>query len=146
MTGDAVDRNGPLLGAPSAPVRVLVVDDHPLVRTALAARLSDEDDLTIVGECEDGSQVVEAAERLRPDVVFMDLSMPVMDGLAATEALRAVDPGARVIMLTGEGAAARPDAAAAGARAVVPKGTPADGLLRCLRTVVQGGEGCPFCL
>jgi DNA-binding NarL/FixJ family response regulator len=146
MTGDAVDGTVPLLGAPSLPVRVLVVDDHPLVRTALAARLSDEDDLTIVGECEDGSQVVEAAERLRPDVVFMDLSMPVMDGLAATEALRAVDPGARVIMLTGEGAAARSDAAAAGARAVVPKGTPADGLLRCLRTVVQGGEGCPFCL
>jgi DNA-binding NarL/FixJ family response regulator len=146
MTGDAVDAQGPLPGVPGSPVRVLVVDDHPLVRTALAARLSDEDDLTIVGVCEDGCEVVEAAERLRPDVVVMDVSMPVMDGLAATEALRAVDPGARVIMLTGEGAAARPGAAAAGARAVVPKGTPADGLLRCLRTVLHGGDGCPFCL
>ncbi len=127
------------------PIRVLVVDDHPAVRTALAARLSDEDDLTVVGECEDGSQVVEAATRLRPDVVFMDLSMPVMDGLAATEALCRDRLETRVIMLTADGAA-RERAAAAGARAVVPKGTPSERLLRCLRTVAQDGDGCPFCL
>jgi DNA-binding NarL/FixJ family response regulator len=145
MTGDAADGDREHPKACSAPIRVLVVDDHPLVRTALAARLSDEDDLTVVGECEDGSQVVEAATRLRPDVVFMDLSMPGMDGLEATEALRAADPAARVIVLTGE-AGARPGAAAAGARAVIPKGTAVDGLLRCVRTVAQGGNGCPYCL
>src|SRR5918993_1622259 len=104
-----------------SPIRVLVVDDSPAVRAALAARLSDEDDLTVVGECEDGSQVVEAAARLHPDVVFMDLSMPVMDGIAATQALRAADPEARVIVLTGEDSGARPDAVAAGASALVPK-------------------------
>src|ERR671913_1059132 len=109
-------------GAPS-PIRVLVVDDHPAVRAALAARLSDEDDLTVVGECEDGCEVVEAAIRLRPDVVFMDLSMPVMDGLAATEALRAARSETRVIVLTGEGSSARSEALAAGADALVPKGT-----------------------
>src|SRR5918993_2082923 len=131
-------------GAPS-PIRVLVVDDHPAVRAALAARLSDEDDLTVVGECEDGCEVVEAAIRLRPDVVFMDLSMPVMDGLAATEALRGVQLGTRVIMLTAD-AAARERAAAVGASAVVPKGTPSERLLRCLRTVAPDGDGCPYCL
>jgi DNA-binding NarL/FixJ family response regulator len=124
---------------------VLVVDDHPAVRTALAARLSDEDDLTVVGECADGSQVVEAAMRLHPDVVFMDLSMPVMDGLAATEALRGEAVETRVIMLTAD-AGARERAAAAGAHAVVPKGTPSERMLRCLRTVAADGDGCPYCL
>ena len=130
----------------AAPIRVLVVDDCPAVRTALADRLSDEGDLTVVGECEDGSQVVEAATRLSPDVVFMDLAMPVMDGLAATAALRDRALGTRVIMLTAEEGAARAGAAAAGAHAVVPKGTSFARLLHCLRTVTAEGEGCPFCL
>ncbi len=125
---------------------MLVVDDHPAVRAALAARLSDEDDLTVVGECADGSEVVAAATRLRPDVVFMDLSMPVMDGLAATEALRDGRLEARVIMLTADGAGVRENAAAAGARAVVPKGAASERLLRCLRTVATDGDGCPYCL
>jgi DNA-binding NarL/FixJ family response regulator len=128
------------------PIRVLVVDDHPLVRQALVDRLSDEADLTVVGACEDGSEVVAAAARLHPDVVFMDLSMPVMDGLAATEALREVQDGARVIVLTADGGSARGRAAAAGARALVPKGTPSERMLQCLRTVVEDGDGCPFCL
>ena len=129
----------------TTPIRVLVVDDSPLVRRALVERLSDEDDLTVVGACEDGSEVVAAAERLRPDVVFMDLSMPVMDGLEATEALRDVQEAAQVIMLTADGGGARERAEAAGARALVPKGTSSERMLECLRTVVQGGNGCPFC-
>jgi DNA-binding NarL/FixJ family response regulator len=133
-------------GGASAQIRVLVVDDHPEVRRTLAEVLSDEDDLTVVGECEDGSQVVEAAERLRPDIVFMDLSMPVMGGVAATEALRAAQSTARVIMLTGEGSEARPQAGLAGARALLPKGTRLGPLLRCLRTVAADGTGCPYCL
>ena len=131
---------------PGPPIRLLLVDDHPLVRSSLAARLADEDDLTVVGECADGIEVVETAARLRPDVVCMDLNMPGMDGLAATEALRAAQPGARVVVLTAEGAAARPEAAAAGARAVVPKGAPAEGLIGCLRAVALDGDGCPYCL
>jgi DNA-binding NarL/FixJ family response regulator len=131
----------------SAPgdIRVLVVDDHPLVRTTLAEVLASEEDLTVVGECEDGSQVVEAAARLQPDVITMDLSMPVMGGLAATEALRAARAGARIVLLTGE-PAARPEVAAAGADALVPKTARPDALLRCLRAVVDGGSGCPYCL
>ena len=130
----------------SADIRVLLVDDHPLVRRALAEALSDEDDLTVVGECDDGSQAVDAAARLAPDVVFMDVSMAGMDGLAATAALRAAHPEARVILLTGEGPGIRTEAEAAGAQALVPKGTRLGPLLRCLRTVAADGAGCPFCL
>ena len=128
------------------PIRVLVVDDSPMVRRALVEVLSDEDDVTVVGACEDGSEVVEAATRLQPDVVCMDLSMPVVDGLSATEALRAEGSPARVIVLTAQDAGTRPGAAAAGAVALVPKTARADGLLQCLRAVVSGADGCPFCL
>ena len=127
-------------------IRVLVVDDHEMVRTTLSELLSDEDDLTVVGECEDGSQVVEAASRLRPDVVLMDLSMPVMDGVEATQALRAAHPGSRVVVLTAEGSAAKARVEAAGAHALVPKGVRAAALLSCLRTVRCGCGRCPYCL
>jgi DNA-binding NarL/FixJ family response regulator len=129
-----------------AEIRVLLVDDHPLFRRTLAETLHEEDGLVVVGECEDGSEVVEAAERLRPDVVFMDLSMPEMDGLAATQALRAARSEARVIVLTGEGSSARSDAMAAGADALVPKDTRLHALLSCLRTVAGSGTDCPYCL
>jgi DNA-binding NarL/FixJ family response regulator len=129
-----------------AEIRVLLVDDHPLVRRTLAETLSEEDDLTVVGQCEDGSQVVEAAARLQPDVVLMDLSMPVMDGLAATQALHAARSQARVIVLTGEDSRARPTVVAAGAYGLVPKGTRLHALLRCVRTVADGGTDCPYCL
>jgi DNA-binding NarL/FixJ family response regulator len=129
-----------------AEIRVLLVDDHPLFRRTLAETLHEEDGLVVVGECEDGSEVVEAAERLRPDVVFMDLSMPEMDGLAATQALRAARSEARVIVLTGEGSSARSQAVAAGADALVPKDTRLHALLRCVRTVAGSGTDCPYCL
>jgi DNA-binding NarL/FixJ family response regulator len=127
-------------------IRVLLVDDHPWVRASLAELLSDEDDLTVVGECEDGSQVVDAVSRLHPDVVLMDLSMPVMNGLAATEAVRAVEPEPRIVVLTGEGAAAEPKVVAAGAHALLSKSGRSDALLGCVRTVVLGCRCCPHCL
>jgi DNA-binding NarL/FixJ family response regulator len=130
----------------AADIRVLLVDDHALVREMLAELLSQEADLTVVGECEDGSQVVDAAARLHPDVVVMDLNMPVMDGLAATEALRSVHSESRVVVLTADGNAARERAAAAGASAVVPKGAEADALLHCVRCVALGHEPCQYCL
>jgi DNA-binding NarL/FixJ family response regulator len=126
-------------------IRVLLVDDHSSVRMSLAELLEDEDDFSVVGECEDGSEVVAATARLKPDVVVMDLSMPVMDGLAATEALRATDSMPRVVVLTGEGMAARPRAEAAGAHALLPKGTRAGALLSCLRNVSKGSGDCPYC-
>jgi DNA-binding NarL/FixJ family response regulator len=143
VTGDGREPAGPRDCA--GEIRVLVVDDHPLVRTALAEMFDGEDDVTVVGQCEDGSQVVEATARLSPDVVCMDMSMPNMNGLAATEALRAARADVRIIMLTG-GPAARPTIAAAGADALVPKSARAAALLRCVRTVADGGTGCPYCL
>jgi DNA-binding NarL/FixJ family response regulator len=136
----------PLSTDPAAEIRVLLVDDHSMLREVLADVLSAEHDIAVVGECTDGSQVVEATERLRPDIVCMDLSMPVMDGLTATAALRAARPETRVIVLTGEVADTRLNAAVAGARAVVPKGTRLEALLRCLRTVATDGTDCPYCL
>jgi DNA-binding NarL/FixJ family response regulator len=126
-------------------IRVLVVDDHPMVRTSLSEVLADEDGVTVVGECEDGSQVLEAVARLRPDVVLMDDSMPVMNGLATTEALRAAQLDPRVVVLTA-GHAARHAVAAAGADALLTKDARADELLGCLRTVIVGCGCCPYCL
>jgi DNA-binding NarL/FixJ family response regulator len=144
VTGDCCDQ--PAARDAAAGIRVLLVDDHEAVRRTLSEVLSEEDDVTVVGECEDGSQVVEAASRLQPHVVIMDLSMPVMDGLAATEALRVADPDRRIVVLTGEGTEARPKVTAAGAHAMVPKTARVDALLGCLRTVVAGRGGCPYCL
>ena len=127
-------------------IRVFVVDDHPLVRAAQVERLSDEEDLTVIGECEDGSQVLATAAQLRPDVVVMDLSMPVMDGLAATQALRATCPEPRVVMHTASGSEVRRQVASAGAHALVPKGICPDELLGCVRAVVVDRGCCPYCL
>jgi DNA-binding NarL/FixJ family response regulator len=126
-------------------IRILVVDDHPMVRTSLSEALSDEDGVTVVGECEDGSEVVDAVARLRPDVVLMDLCMPVMNGLAATEALRAARLESRVVVLTAAHAA-RHTVAAAGADALLTKDAGVDALLRCMRTVISGCGCCPYCL
>ena len=127
-------------------LRVLIVDDHPMVRTALTETLSDEDGVTVVGECEDGSRVVEAVTRLRPDVVLMDVSMPVMNGLAATEALHAAELHPPVVVLTSAGSVERWTVAAAGGDALFPKSARTDALLHCLRTVVIGCRCCPYCL
>jgi DNA-binding NarL/FixJ family response regulator len=129
-------------GVRSGTVRVLVVDDHVGVRTALVELISLTPDLTVVGECGDGSEVVPAVQRLRPDVVLMDVQMPVMDGLTATRELLAADPDARVVILTSKAAVA-PAALAAGARGFVSKEDDPMLLLRCIRSVAVG---CSCCL
>jgi DNA-binding NarL/FixJ family response regulator len=116
------------------------------MRTALTDILSEEDGVTVVGNCEDGSLVVDAVARLRPDVVLMDYSMPVMNGLAATEALRAAKLQSMVVVLTADGSVERPTVAAAGADGLLPKSARTDALVHCLRTVVVGCGCCPYCL
>ncbi len=84
----------------SQPIRVLVVDDHAVVRSGLAAFLLAFDDLELVGEASGGEEAVRICRQLRPDVVLMDLVMPEMDGAAATRAIRAECPDVQVIALT----------------------------------------------
>jgi NarL family two-component system response regulator LiaR len=81
-------------------IRVLVVDDHAVVREGLRAFLDLQDGIEVAGEAADGAEAIEAAVRLEPDVVLMDLVMPRVDGLAAMRALRERVPAARVIVLT----------------------------------------------
>ena len=81
-------------------IRVVVADDHPIVRSGIVALLQDADDIAVVGQASDGRAAVTVALAERPDVVLMDLRMPVLDGDAATAEILAADPGVRVLILT----------------------------------------------
>ena len=81
-------------------IRVLIVDDHSVVREGLRMLLARDPDLEVVGEAADGAEALEQARQMRPDVVVMDLLMPVMDGIAATQAIRRALPETEVLALT----------------------------------------------
>jgi len=125
-------------------VRILVVDDHHVVRSGLVASLGMEDDLAVVGEAESGAQALELYEKCAPDVVLMDLRMRGGNGIEATAALRARVPDARVLMYTtfdGEEDVYR--AVQAGARGYLLKSAPRDELLSALRAVAAGERYLP---
>ena len=88
------------VGAAAQRVRVLIVDDHTLLRQALRMMLDDNDALEVVGEAANGREAVEAAERLRPDVVLMDMVMPSLNGIEATRQIAKRTPSCRVLILT----------------------------------------------
>ena len=85
---------------PQKIIRVLIVDDHAGVRRALSIFLEEWDDLELAGEADNGKTALDLVERLHPDVVLMDLVMPVMDGIQATQAIREAYPNVQVIVLT----------------------------------------------
>ncbi len=104
------------------PIRVLLADDHRMVRAGLAALLETADGIRVVGQATDGHQAVQLALRLRPDVVLMDLSMPILDGLEATRQILSVLPATRILVLTAFGAGYRvQEALRAGAVAYLVK-------------------------
>ncbi|MGY1644479.1 response regulator transcription factor [Geodermatophilus sp. SYSU D00703] len=82
-------------------IKVLVADDHRLIRDALAALFAETSDIEVVAGCADGGEVAAAVARTEPDVVLMDVNMPGLDGLAATREVLAAHPGVRVVVLTG---------------------------------------------
>jgi two-component system, NarL family, response regulator DesR len=121
------------------PIRLLVADDQALIRSALAALLSLEDDFSVVAEVGRGDEVVPAALVHRPDVALLDVEMPGIDGLAAAGALAAQLPGCRVIMLTTFGRAGYlRRAMEAGARGFIVKDAPPEQLADTVRRVARG--------
>ena len=119
-------------------IRVLLVDDHPVVRSGLAGLLGGEPDIEVVGEASDGREGVERAEALQPDVVLMDLRMPVMDGVEATTLIVAAG-GPRVLVLTTYDTDADIlRAVEAGATGYLLKDTPREALVEAVRSASRG--------
>ncbi|MFJ5666344.1 response regulator [Micromonospora chalcea] len=128
-------------GAVSRPVRVLLADDQPLLRTGFRMVLGAEDDLDVVGEAGDGAEAVELARRLLPDVVLMDIRMPRMDGVAATRAIVSARLPVRVLVLvltTFEQDEHVVGSLRAGASGFLTKDVPAEDLVAAIRTVAAG--------
>jgi len=121
------------------PIRILIVDDHAVVRKGLAMVLRLEPDLDIVGEAENGQVGLIAAQHLQPDIVLVDLVMPVMDGQEMALALRKSNPPIKVMMLTGTEIDDRVfDLIAAGIEGYVLKQIEPGELVRAIRAVVHG--------
>jgi two-component system, NarL family, response regulator LiaR len=121
------------------PIRVMIVDDHALVRRGLGAVLEVSDDMSLVGEAGDGEEAIQLCERLQPDVILMDLLMPKMDGIAATKVIHERWPKVRIIVLTSfkekeyvEGALK------AGAKSYLLKNVSADELAAAIRRSMAG--------
>ena len=120
-------------------VSVLLADDQELVRTGLRTILQGQEDIEVVGEAEDGDLAVEAARRLRPDVVVMDVRMPTMDGLEATRRIGSQPDAPRVLVLTTFDLDEYVyEALRAGASGFLLKGAPADQLVHAVRVVASG--------
>ena len=122
-------------------IRVIVVDDHPIVRQGLVSVLGDEDDLEVVGEASSGREAVALTARLQPDVVLLDLEMPDLDGVEAIPQLLAARPGLGILVFTAYDTDERVlGAVRAGARGYLLKGASADEIARGIRTVHSGGS------
>ena len=125
-------------------IRILVVDDHKFVRSGVCGVLREADDVEVVGECSDGDQLIPTVLRTRPDVVLMDVRMPLRSGFIATRDLLDAVGTVRVVMLTG--CLSGPwltEAAQAGAVGYLLKGDEPSSLLSAIRTVAAGGTAWP---
>src|ERR671917_674269 len=122
------------------PARVLIADDHDLVREGLLAVLEDEPDLEVVGEAKNGREALEMCRQMRPDLILMDVRMPEMDGLAATRAIKEELPTTSVVMVTMH---ENPDylleAIRAGAAGYILKDAAGDRLVEAVRRTLEGG-------
>jgi DNA-binding NarL/FixJ family response regulator len=123
----------------SEPIRVLVVDDHPVVRTGVRGMLASQAEFDVVGEAANGEEAVSLAVATRPQVVVMDLSMPVMDGVEATRRIVEEHPDVEVLVLTSFSDQQRVmEALDAGASGYVLKDTEPADLLTAIRSTARG--------
>jgi DNA-binding NarL/FixJ family response regulator len=127
-----------------AKIRILVADDHSLIRMGLVSLVNTEPDITVVAEAADGQQAVDLFAKHNPDLVLMDLRMPVKNGIEATVEIRKKSPTARVLMLTTfDGDEDIHQALQAGAQGYVLKGSTGENLIPALRALVAGQRWIP---
>jgi DNA-binding NarL/FixJ family response regulator len=125
----------------AAPIRVLLADDHVIVRHGLKLLIDSQPDMTVIAETGDGDTAVQRAVQLKPDVIVMDISMPGMNGLIATRKLRQVQPGAAIVTLTRHSDAAYlQELLRAGVSGYVLKQSALTELLHAIRTAAAGGQ------
>jgi DNA-binding NarL/FixJ family response regulator len=123
------------------PIRILVVDDHPVVRDGLVAMLTTQPDFTVVSEASNGQEAVQNAQRYHPDIVLLDLEMPGVDGVEALRQMRAQNPGLRALVFTAFDTDDRIlGALRAGAQGYLLKGAPRNELFTAIRVVHEGGS------
>jgi NarL family two-component system response regulator LiaR len=123
----------------TSPIRVLIADDHAILRKGIRALLSTEPDIEVVGEAGDGAEALAQAEASQPDVILMDLVMPKMDGIEATQQVTSQQPGVRVLVLTSFAADDKVfPAIKAGALGYILKDTSPDDLVQAIRQVYRG--------
>lgn len=122
------------------PIKILIADDHALLRRGLATLLGFNKDIAVVGDAKNGEEAVKAAIKLKPDVVVMDLSMPVMDGVEATRQIREALPDTHVLILTSYSTSVDVSRAMeAGASGAFVKDAEDERLVDAIRTVAAGG-------
>jgi DNA-binding NarL/FixJ family response regulator len=125
-------------------IRILIADDHYLLRMGLVALVGTEPDLQVIGEAADGAQAVELFKKLRPDVTLMDLRMPLKDGITATREIRDQSPAAQILMLTTfDGDDDIHKALSAGANGYLLKSATRESLIPALRAVAAGQRWIP---
>ena len=122
-------------------IRVLVVDDHDLVRMGISRMLADSPDIEVIGEADSGDMALKLAKQLHPDVVLLDVNMPNIGGLEATKRLVQLDIGIKILAVSSMVTQPYPSMLLkAGANGYITKGTPLDEMIRAIKKIHQGGR------